>query len=150
MREYNAWLNSKGQRGFVYDTPRNTIDCRSYIHQDRAEWNTDTKVVILIYHTNRKLNEGKATIQLVRWMQKYLHTTKQIVTVENHNGSGKRVNECCKINMLWRSKTEPSVDIMLEIEKRIIQLEETAPLKTTPTDNEVYIEEIEATERAII
>ena len=150
MREYNVWLNSKGQRGFVYDTPRNTIDCRSFINQDRAEWNTDTKVVTLIYHTNRKLNDYKATIQLVRWMKLNLHTTKEIVTVENHNGSGKRINECCKVTMLWRTKTEPSIDTMLQIQQRIIQLEETAPLKTTPTDDEVYIEEIEATEMAII
>lgn len=150
MREYNVWLNSKKQRGFIYNTPRNTIDCRSFINQDRAEWNTDTKVVALIYHTNRKLNEGKATIQLIRWMKAHLHTTKEIVTIENHNGNGERVNEACKVTMVWRSKTEPSTDIMLQIQQRIIQLEETAPLKTTPTDDEVYIEEIEATERAII
>ena len=128
-RTYNQWFNSKHQRTFYFDTPQTRNNVLPY-KQCRGEYDEEKHITIINYFTPSLLEERKAQIQLQRYVREKTKSTKCLVTVDNVYE-----NLNAKVQCFFLSKQEPQIDLMLEIEKRLLQLGETAPIRLDKIDN---------------
>lgn len=143
IRKRNKWFNSKHIRCFVFDTKRNDT-AKLFLNQSRAEYDPETKVVTITYHTEKLLDERKAERKIKYYIKEEISPSRSIVTVEyvpRHIGEGSRV-QC-----VFLSKTEPSNEAILKFEEFINELTVTIPkvVQDDPQDDEcdVPYEEVE-------
>lgn len=128
-QRYNTWFSSKHQRTFYYDTPQTRKNVLPY-KQCRGEYDEEKNVAFINYFTPSLLDERKAQIQLQRYVREKIHSAKCLVSVDNVYE-----NLNAKIQCFFLSKYEPTTDTMSDLEQRIIQLSETAPIRLDKIDN---------------
>ena len=129
QRTYNQWFSSKHQRTFYFDTPQTRKNVFPY-KQCRGEYDEEKHITLINYFTPSLLEERKAQIQLQRYVREKTHSAKCLVTVDNVYE-----NLNAKVQCFFLSQYEPKPEIMSDLEQRIIQLGETAPIVLEKVDN---------------
>lgn len=130
--KYNQWFNSRHNRVFVYDTYNSRHNLSNHLQQCRCDYVQNTHQVIINYNLNAWVDTYSGPIQLKKWLYQNYGVNRSLCTAEIIRSVGDR--RMCRIQWIWISKTEPSVDMLLDIEKRIIQLSETAKVQVKDLD----------------
>lgn len=129
---YNNWFTSRGNRVFLFDTYNTRHNTSNFIQQCRCDYKIDTHQVIINYNLNVWIDTNKGPSQLKRWIYQNYGISRSLCTAEIIRSVGDR--RMSRIQLLWLSKAEPSADMLLDIEKRILQLSETAKVQVKDLD----------------